>query len=118
MAALRGYQWPGNIRQLENVLERSTLMCEGTVLQLGDLPEEVRGSFVESEEVPDGADGQTSFKEIVQRQTRSLERDLIEKALDETGGNVTRAAEKLGLSRKGLQLKIKDLGLMKKPQSE
>jgi DNA-binding NtrC family response regulator len=52
-----------------------------------------------------------SFKELVKRQTQSVERDLIEKALEETNGNVTRAAEKLGLSRKGLQLKIKELGL-------
>jgi DNA-binding NtrC family response regulator len=47
----------------------------------------------------------------VRRRTQNLERDLIEKALEDTGGNVTRAAEKLGLSRKGLQLKMKELGL-------
>jgi len=52
-----------------------------------------------------------SFKEVVKRQTQSVERELIEKALEETGGNVTKAAEKLGLSRKGLQLKIKELGV-------
>ena len=51
------------------------------------------------------------FKELVKRQTQTVERDLIEKALEETRGNVTRAAEALGLSRKGLQLKIKELGL-------
>jgi DNA-binding NtrC family response regulator len=107
MAALRGYAWPGNIRQLENVLERSTLMCDGSILKLVDFPEEVRGGFAPSPETEE----QSSLKEIVQRQTRSLEKDLIEKALEETGGNITRAAEKLGLSRKGLQLKIKDLGL-------
>jgi transcriptional regulator with PAS, ATPase and Fis domain len=109
MAALRGYSWPGNIRQLENVLERAALMCEGNVLRLVDLPEEVRGGFAPAPEAE--GEGQSSLKEIVQRQTRSLEKDLIEKALEETGGNITRAAEKLGLSRKGLQLKIKDLGL-------
>ncbi len=57
------------------------------------------------------AEGATSLKEIVRKRTQTLERDLIERALEETGGNVTRAAEKLGLSRKGLQLKIKELGL-------
>jgi nitrogen regulation protein NR(I) len=109
MAALRGYAWPGNIRQLENVLERSALLCEGNILRLLDLSDEVRGGFAPTPE--EEAEGQSSLKEIVQRQTRSLEKDLIEKALEETGGNITRAAEKLGLSRKGLQLKIKDLGL-------
>ena len=47
----------------------------------------------------------------MKKQTQSLERDLIERALEETVGNVTRAAEKLGLSRKGLQLKMKELGI-------
>jgi two-component system response regulator AtoC len=51
----------------------------------------------------------SSLKEIVKKQTQSLERDLIERALEDTLGNVTRAAEKLGLSRKGLQLKMKEL---------
>jgi nitrogen regulation protein NR(I) len=108
MAALRGHSWPGNIRQLENVLERCALMCEGQVLRVADLPEELTGVSASASSAQDEG---PSFKEIVQRQTRSLERDLIEKALEETSGNITRAAEKLGLSRKGLQLKIKDLGL-------
>ncbi|MGZ3697032.1 MAG: sigma-54-dependent transcriptional regulator [Bdellovibrionota bacterium] len=109
LASLRAHPWPGNIRQLENVLERMVLMAEGTVLGITDLPPEivpVERAGGESE----GADG-ASFKALVKKQTQTLERDLIEKALEETGGNVTRAAEKLGLSRKGLQLKIKELGL-------
>ena len=47
----------------------------------------------------------------MRRNTQTVERGLIEKALEETGGNVTRAADKLGLSRKGLQIKIKELGI-------
>lgn len=103
--------WPGNIRQLENVMERLVLMTEGTSLKVSDLPEELR---------PQGSSGPgaslelgpgTGLKEIVRARTVGLERELIEKALEETGGNVTRAAEKLGLSRKGLQLKMKELGI-------
>ncbi len=105
LSALRDYPWPGNIRQLENALERTLLMSESATIDIMDLPEEIAGTSTgESEE------GQ-NLKEIVKRRTRRLERDLIEKALEETGGNVTRAAEKLGLSRKGLQLKIKELGI-------
>lgn len=111
MAALRNYSWPGNIRQLEHALERMVLMSDGAILQFVDLPEEIaesaRGRASSEIEIEEP----TSFKEIVRKQTQTLERDLIEKALEETGGNVTRAAEKLGLSRKGLQLKIKELGL-------
>lgn len=115
MAALRAYSWPGNIRQLENVLERMVLMSDGATLSSEDLPEEIAVAAGVTG-IPIGgaspdASGPMSFKELVKRQTQSVERDLIEKALEETGGNVTRAAEKLGLSRKGLQLKMKELGL-------
>jgi nitrogen regulation protein NR(I) len=110
LQALRNYTWPGNIRQLENVLERMILMCEGTVLSVIDLPEEISaGLATRADEAP--MDDSSSMKQIVRRQTQALERGLIEKALEETRGNVTRAAEKLGLSRKGLQLKMKELGV-------
>jgi len=114
LVALKSYSWPGNIRQLENVLERMVLMCDTQVLTVDDLPVEiaeatgVRATATTAEMEGEGA---SSLKEIVKRQTQTIERDLIEKALEETGGNVTRAAERLGLSRKGLQLKIKELGL-------
>ena len=113
MEALRAYSWPGNIRQLENVLERMVLMSEGTVLQVGDLPDEVAAVLPSRDRSAGGATAEeaTSFKEIVRKQTQSVERELIERALEETAGNVTRTAEKLGLSRKGLQLKMKELGI-------
>ena len=111
--SLKAHAWPGNIRQLENALERMVLMCEGSVLAIEDLPDEINpipGAGGEGTGQPETS----NLKQIVRRQTQSLERDLIEKALEETGGNVTRAAEKLGLSRKGLQLKIKELGLARR----
>lgn len=121
LVALRNYEWPGNIRQLENVLERMVLMCEGSVLRLEDLPDEVTSATGLSSQPGDGPEGGagepvsalTRFKDLVKRRTQNVERDLIEKALEETSGNVTRAAERLGLSRKGLQIKIKELGLRK-----
>ena len=107
---IRNFSWPGNIRQLENVLERMMLMCDGSILGAEDLPEDLAAGLpAQDDEVIE--DGASSLKQIVRRQTQALERDLIEKALDETHGNVTRAAEKLGLSRKGLQLKMKELGI-------
>ena len=129
LSALRIFPWPGNIRQLENVLERTVLMCEGSVLRLEDLPEEIvahakAAGLLDDWEMDSGEDAQAisseqdppvSFKELVKRQTQNVERELIEKALEETAGVVTRAAEKLGLSRKGLQLKMKELGI-KRPE--
>ena len=52
-----------------------------------------------------------SLKEAVRAETERVERELIQKALDETGGNVTQAARKLKISRKSLQTKMKELGL-------
>jgi transcriptional regulator with GAF, ATPase, and Fis domain len=115
MAALRAHSWPGNIRQLENVLERMVLMSDGNHLGVEDLPDEVAASS--GLLAPTNADATVEpsrFKEIVKRQTQALERDLIEKALEETHGNITRGAERLGLSRKGLQLKLKELGIRRR----
>lgn len=108
LSALKSYAWPGNIRQLENVIERMVLMCDETILTVHDLPEEITGGIKIQESIEEEPMG---MKQIVRRKTQMLERELIEKALEETGGNVTRAAEKLGLSRKGLQLKMKELGV-------
>ncbi|MFO0327225.1 MAG: sigma-54-dependent transcriptional regulator [Gemmatimonadota bacterium] len=117
LEALRAAPWPGNIRQLENALERTVLMSDGPTLQLSDLPAEIlaaagvdAAAATAGEGEPEGG-GERSFKEIVRARTQRVERELIEQALESTGGNVTRAAEKLGLSRKGLQLKIKELGV-------
>lgn len=114
LSALKYYDWPGNIRQLENVIERMVLMSDEPILQVEELPSEVSGAFAHSEleaESGESAEDLSKFKEIVRKRTQLFERELIERALDETSGNVTRAAEKLGLSRKGLQLKLKELGL-------
>jgi DNA-binding NtrC family response regulator len=55
-----------------------------------------------------------SLKEAVRAETERVERELIQRALDETGGNVTQAARKLKISRKSLQTKMKELGLREK----
>lgn len=107
LQALKLHAWPGNVRQLENVIERMMILADGPLLDVRDLPQEFGATEQEAE-------GDKSFKEIVKEATQSVERDLIEKALLETEGNVTHAAEKLGLSRKGLQIKMKELGIRSK----
>ena len=107
-AALREFAWPGNLRQLENAIERMVLLADSETLTARDLPEEI--AFDASSDDGSGT-GELGFKETVRRKTQETERNLIERALDETDGNVTRTAEKLGLSRKGLQLKMKELGI-------
>ncbi len=104
---LVSYHWPGNIRELENLMERTMLFCERSEIQVSDLPPEIGG--LPSSAVP--TPGSASLKEAVRAETERVERELIQKALDETGGNVTQAARKLKISRKSLQTKMKELGL-------
>ncbi len=105
LAALVRHDWPGNIRELENAIERATLLCNGPTIEFEDLP----GEITENCDPP--VEWQSSLRDRVRFATRRIERGAIEEALAGTRGNVTRAAEQLGLSRRGLQLKMKELGI-------
>ena len=114
--ALSSYAWPGNIRELENVMERAVLFCDAQKLRFDDLPAELRGSQVLSTPLPEAAldvplSTEGGLKEHVKVAMSRLERELVSRALKQTNGNVTHAARLLKISRKGLQLKMKELGL-------
>jgi len=109
VSRLVSYHWPGNIRELENMMERTMLFCERPEIQASDLPPEIAG--LPAAALAAAAAGAGSLKEAVRAETERVERELIQKALDETGGNVTQAARKLKISRKSLQTKMKELGL-------
>jgi DNA-binding NtrC family response regulator len=121
-AAMTEYGWPGNIRQLENVIERMVLLAEGDSLDLSDLPPEVLQGERDPEAGVDTARDEPlpsgKMKDIVKQSSQKLERDLIAAALDEEDRNVTRAAKRLGISRKGLQLKMKEYGLRETKESD
>jgi two-component system, NtrC family, response regulator AtoC len=107
--ALVNYSWPGNIRELENVIERCVLLSDSDVIELGNLPLELRS--VAQEEVQEDDNEHGGLKDKVREATARLERDLIVKALAQTGNNVTQTARLLKISRKSLQIKMKELGL-------
>ena len=116
---LVAYGWPGNIRELENLMERSVLFADGPAIHATSLPDSLRETGTPAPSpiaavgplgaiaAPSGA----SMKEIVRQAQAELEKELISRALEETGGNVTRSAKRLQISRKSLQVKMKELGL-------
>ncbi len=128
LAALEAHAWPGNIRELENVLERTILFSKGDRIERVDLqlvgqaiPEPPRTTTNDSGSMAPITDDETdadnpaevsgSLKDAVRAETARVERELIVKALDETSGNVTQAARLLKISRKSLQMKMKEFGL-------
>jgi DNA-binding NtrC family response regulator len=139
MERLNAYGWPGNIRELENVIERAVLFADGARIRLEDLSDELRGATLpglaaesrasaphlptsgatepDEPDEPAGLDAVDAsadgdgLKEQVKAAMNRLERDLIIRALKQTQNNITHAARLLKISRKGLQLKMKELNL-------
>jgi DNA-binding NtrC family response regulator len=102
ITALAALRWPGNVRELENAVERAVLLAEGQALGPRDFGLERAG---------DAARPTEDLKGAAKAAASEAERRMIRAALELTAGNITRAAERLGLSRRGLQLKMKELGL-------
>ena len=111
--ALRRHPWPGNVRELQNAAERAVLLAEGPVLRAHDFLDTERGALgpTEGAAVADTRAAGTDLKAASRAAAARTERRMIEAALRETDDNVTRAADKLGLSRRGLQIKMRELGL-------
>lgn len=110
LAKLMAYQWPGNIRELENVIERLVVLSDGPNLTEADLPTEILGlPRVENHEPSEDADD--GLKQALKNQAQTLEKELILRALEKTDWNVTRAARLLSISRKTLQTKMRLYGL-------
>jgi len=92
-----GYAWPGNVRELHNILERGVALCRGDHIVADDLPGHVR----------DRKPGDFLGAAVARHMTvADLEREYIERVLEDEGGNKTRAAQRLGLDRKTLYRKL------------
>lgn len=103
MDILMRHEWPGNVRELENVIERSVIMAKGDVIRSSDLPASLKKGDI---------DVKTDRLDMTPgRLLKDIEREMILITLEETGGNRTHASRILGISRRTLQLKLKDYGI-------
>ena len=123
-AALESYRWPGNVRQLQNAMERAAALSgPATAIVITDLPEEVRGGAssgitaalrtagleIDHEPMPDEG---LNFEEIV----TEVERELLLQSLDKSGGNKMRAAKLLKMKRTTFVEKLKRLHIEAEPK--
>ncbi len=99
-SALETHSWPGNVRQLFNVLERAAAYMDGGVIELEDLPEDVRVAARRTMIINSATERELSLAE--------LEREYITKVLDRVGGNKTRAAELLDIPRRTLYRRLEE----------
>jgi DNA-binding NtrC family response regulator len=99
---MRRYPWPGNVRELENEVERAVALAYGDIITVADL----------SETVLQHRESNGRERSLL----KNAEKELIERALIESGGNKTKAAERLGMSREGLRKKLKRLGIGGTPE--
>ncbi len=118
--SLLAYSFPGNVREMRNLAERLVILA-GDPVRLEDLPPQIAGSrgrerppALEAPDTKSGVELSAYGTHLTLRELRELvERDYVLRKLEETGWNVTRAAEQLGIERTNLHKKLKQLGLKK-----
>ena len=103
LAKLENYRFPGNVRELENMLERAYTLCEGDEIKAGDLRLADSPGLLENGEA-------SRRRSTTRRTTEEIERKLIMQALEETRWNRTAAAQRLGLTFRSMRYRLKKLG--------
>jgi DNA-binding NtrC family response regulator len=104
MEVLLNYRWPGNIRELENAIERACVTARGDTIQPENLPPEL--SVPSAPKMPFHIDLERSLPELLKEAVANIEQQYIKKALKKTHGNVGRCARLCGLSRRSMTAKI------------
>ena len=105
MKALQEYNWPGNVRELENIVERVVILTRDPVIQIKHLPANLAGISMPASMPVNGAS--------LQDKLSTIESYLIRQSLEEHAWNVSNTARSLGLTRQGLQKKMRKYALKK-----
>ena len=114
MCLMASYAWPGNVRELRNIVERLAILCDQHRIEPHHLPEEIREAAPRTaiRELPRTWEEFKRLKQQV-RETAAdeLERRFVSETLQRCEGNVSRAAEKIGIQRTNLHALIRKYGL-------
>jgi len=125
LQALITYEWAGNVRELENAIERAVIIASGRQIELEDLPESITKIALEArdrikvERAKAASEGRTTtFEVTVPSSMEEIERQAIEATLDYTEGDKSHAARALGIGRKTLYRKLEQYNGNRKPDRE
>jgi hydrogenase-4 transcriptional activator len=114
--AFSQYWWPGNVRQLKNEIQRAVaLSAPGGIVEPSHLSPEISHTRLPSMSQPVAMRPSRSAPDLASA-VEQVERDMIQTALDRAGGNISETARALGLTRRGLYLKLRRLGLDSRPE--
>ncbi|RIL11986.1 MAG: hypothetical protein DCC75_01270 [Proteobacteria bacterium] len=106
------YRWKGNVRELENCIERALVLSESGMIDLESLPDTVKRDYLEGAAPINVESAVLDDNDLsIKKRTQALELDLIRRALEKTGGNRTRAAKILEISHRALLYKLKEYGV-------
>ncbi|MFO7557449.1 MAG: sigma-54 dependent transcriptional regulator [Desulfobacterales bacterium] len=103
MDLLMRYNWPGNVRELENMIERAVILTRSDMISEKDLPEPIHLSENHADTM--------EFHFAAGKSLKEVEKEMIIRTLENNDGNRTRSAEVLGISRRTLQIKLKEYGI-------
>ena len=115
MSAMESYSWPGNVRELRNIIERMAILCDAERIEPRHLPPEIRQAPPRTAAAQPLPQTWEEFKKLKQQVRDSAVQDLecrfIAESLRRAGGNVSKAAEEIGIQRTNLHALIRKYGL-------
>lgn len=109
--ALQDYQYPGNVRELENIIKRAAILCGGNVITLEDLPPELLSAHTDNDKLDATNSLSFPFLDAKKKVVEDFERRYLEQLLSECGGNIRKAAERAGMYERNFHLKLKKYGI-------